>query len=78
MPVIRQELFNGLAPRRCWILKHNAKLCGNFVAGKRWKNCPATAAGYALFVVAPEPEDLHHSLVLEHLVDQTMLNIDAA
>mgnify|MGYP000931840239 CR=1 FL=1 len=33
---------------------------------------------YALFVVAPEPEDLHHSLVFKHLVDQTVLNIDAA
>lgn len=35
-------------------------------------------ADYALFVVAPEPEDFHYLLVLEHLVDQTMLNIDAA
>ena len=56
----------------------NAELCGNFGAAKRWKNCPATAAGYALFVVTPEPENFHHSLVLEHLVDQTMLNINTA
>jgi len=27
---------------------------------------------------APEPEDLHHTFVLEHLVDQAMLNTDAA
>lgn len=57
---------------------YNAELCGNFGAAKRLKNCPATAAGYALFIVAPEPENFHHSLVLEHLVDQTMLNINAA
>jgi len=57
---------------------HNAKLCGNSGAAKRWKNCPATTAGYASFVVAPEPEDFHHLLVREHLVDKTMLNIDAA
>src|SRR5690554_2336120 len=33
---------------------------------------------HVLLVVAPEPEDLHHSLVLEHLVDQAMLDIDTA
>lgn len=56
----------------------NAALSGNTGAAKRWKNCPATAPGHALFVVTPEPENFHHSLVLDHLVDQTMLNIDAA
>ena len=61
-----------------WEEGHNAKLCGNFGTAKRWKNCPATAAGYALFVMAPEPENFHHLLVFEYLVDQTMLNIDAA
>ena len=57
---------------------HLAELCGNFGAAKLWENYPATAAGYALFVVAPEPENFHHSLVIEHLADQTTLNIDAA
>jgi hypothetical protein len=57
---------------------HNEVLCSNLEAAKRWGNCPATAAGYPLFVVTPETENFHHSLVLKHLVDQTMLNIDAA
>ncbi len=70
--VKRYDLTDGSGER------HNAKLCGNFAAEKRWKNGPATAAGYALFVVAPEPENFHHSLFIQHLVDQTMLNIDAA
>lgn len=30
------------------------------------------------FVVTPEPEDLDHPLVLEHLVHQTMLDVDPA
>ncbi len=47
-------------------------------AAQRWKNCPATATGYALFVLAPELENFHYPLVLEHLIHQTMLNIDAA
>nr|WP_242674546.1 reverse transcriptase domain-containing protein [Marinobacter halodurans] len=50
----------------------HAGCCGSL--GVRYPWLP----DYALFVVAPEPEDLHHSLVLDHLVDQTMLNIDAA
>jgi len=54
------------------------ELCGNFGALQRWKNCPATATGHALLVMAPEPENFYHSLVFEHLVNQTMLNIDAA
>ncbi len=60
------------------IFTRNAKLWGYFGTAKRWKNCPATAAGYALFVVAPESEDFHHLLVLQYLVDQAMLNINAA
>ena len=41
------------APEPPKLEKLNAKLCGSFGAAKRWKNCPATAFGYAL-VVAPE------------------------
>jgi hypothetical protein len=33
---------------------------------------------YALFEVAPEPENFHYPLFLEHLIHQTMLNIGAA
>jgi len=56
----------------------NAKLCGNCGTAQRWKNCPATAAGYALFVVTPEPENFYHSFIFEHFVNNTMLDIDAA
>lgn len=47
-------------------------------APERWRSGQPTAMSRELFVVAPEPEHFDHSLVLEHLIDQTMLNVDAA
>lgn len=41
------------------------------------ENCPAATAAYALFVVAPESENFHYSLVVKHLIHQMMQNIGA-
>lgn len=51
-------------------------------AGPIWGLTPAltfiTSVSYALFVVRPESENFNHLLVLQHLVNQAMLNIDTA
>ncbi len=54
------------------------ELTDQFVAAERRRNCPATATGYALFVVAPEAEHFYHFLLFKHLVYQAVLDIDAA
>lgn len=45
---------------------------------RRRRSGSATAAGEALFLVVPKSVNVHHSLVLKHLLDQTMLNTNAA
>jgi hypothetical protein len=67
-------------PRKAldFFLQPQREALRQFWSSKAMENCPETGAGYALFVVTPEPENFYHSFVFEHLVHNTMLNINAA
>lgn len=74
MRAIAADWSAGGIRERCLI--HSAARLEGALVDKRSVIHP-TSSGHALFVVTPEAENLHHSFVLEHLVHQAMLNIDA-
>ncbi len=43
----------------------------------RWVRAAATCCRAELLEVAPEAQHLHDPLVIEHLVDETVLDVDA-